>query len=123
MVGAVERLADGRLTVVGCLLGRQPPAGNAADGTWPVPWLAMPEGATRALANAWWAQQARRRPPDPAVRPPEIDAGAARRVLAGAEPDAWLSPEDLATLLGRLWDRLGPADRRGRSGRGRRRPG
>ena len=99
VVGAVERLADGRLTVVGCLLGRQRP-GDAADGPWPVPWLAMPEGATRALANAWWAQQARRRPLDPAVRPPEIDAGAARRLLAAAEPGAWLSPEELATLLG-----------------------
>ncbi len=98
VVGAVEGLADGRLTVVGCLLGRQPP-GDSADGPWPVPWLGMPEGATRALANAWWAQQARRRPLDPAVRPPEIDAGAARRLLAAAEPDAWLSPEDLATLL------------------------
>ena len=83
----------------------------------------MPEGATRALANAWWAQQARRRPLDPAVRPPEIDAGAARRVLAGAEPDAWLSPEDLATLL----DAYGIASARqigaGDPGRGRRRPG
>ena len=98
VVRAVEGLADGRLTVVGCLLGRQPPD-RAADKAWPVPWLGMPEGATRALANAWWAKQACRRPLDPAVRPPEMDAGAARRVLAGAEPDAWLSPEDLGALL------------------------
>jgi acyl-CoA synthetase (NDP forming) len=95
---AVEGLADGRLTVVGSLLGRRPP-GTGADTDWSVPWLGMPEGAACALANAWRAEQARRRPPDPAARPPEIDAGPARRLLAGADPNAWLSPEDLARLL------------------------
>ena len=99
VAGGVQGLGDGRLTVVGCLLGRRPPETNAGTA-WPVPWLGMPEGAARALANAWRAEVARRRPPDPAARPPQIDAESARRLLAAAEPDAWLSPEDLARLLG-----------------------
>jgi acyl-CoA synthetase (NDP forming)/GNAT superfamily N-acetyltransferase len=95
---AVEGLADGRLPVLGCLLGARAPD-DGAGAAWPVPWLAMPEGTSRALANAWRAEQARRRPPDPAARPSQIDPGAARGVLAAAEPDAWLPPEDLRRLL------------------------
>jgi acyl-CoA synthetase (NDP forming)/GNAT superfamily N-acetyltransferase len=95
---AVQELADGRLTVVGCLVGRRPPDRGAATA-WPVPWLGMPEGAARALANAWRAEVARRRPLDPVARPPGIDVAAARRLLAAAGPDAWLPPDDLVRLL------------------------
>ena len=95
---AVQELADGRLTVVGCLVGRRPPD-RGAGTAWPVPWLGMPEGAARALANAWRAEVARRRPRDPATRPEGVDAAAARRLLTGAAPGAWLPPDDLVRLL------------------------
>ena len=98
VVRAVEGLADGRLPVVGCLLGvRHLEGGTGA--AWPVPWLGMPEGASLAIANAWRAEVARRRPLDPAAQPPGIDAAAARRLMAGAAPGAWLSHEDLRGVL------------------------
>ena len=98
VVRAVESLADGRIPVAGCLLGgRLPEDGSGAAS--PVPWMGMPEGASRALANAWRAGMARRRPLDPAVRPPGIDAAVARRVLAGTLPGAWLSQDDVRALL------------------------
>jgi acetate---CoA ligase (ADP-forming) len=98
VAGGVQSLGDGRLTVVGCLLGMRAPEADG-ESAWPVPWLGMPEGAARALANAWQAEAARRRPPDPAARPAGIDAAAARRVLATAAPDAWLSHEELGAVL------------------------
>lgn len=96
---AVGALADGRRPVVGCLLG-EPPRRDPGDAEWPVPWLAMPEGAALALANARRAHEARRRPPDPAVPPPGVDPAAARRVLAQVAPGAWLAPDEMAAVLG-----------------------
>jgi acyl-CoA synthetase (NDP forming) len=96
---AAEGLAGGTIPVVGCVVGPRP--GSPDPGApRPIPWLAMPEGAARAVSGAWRAAQAARRPPDPAVRPPGLDPAAARSVLATAAPGSWLAPGDVARVLG-----------------------
>jgi acyl-CoA synthetase (NDP forming)/GNAT superfamily N-acetyltransferase len=96
MIRAAEALANDRVPVVGCVVG---PAREAAAAAAPIPWLAMPEGAARALAGARRAAQAAARPEDPAVRPSGIDVAAARAALARAEPGAWLPPDAVERLL------------------------
>ncbi|MGE3235761.1 MAG: GNAT family N-acetyltransferase, partial [Thermoleophilia bacterium] len=97
IIRAAERLANDRVPVAGCVVGPSPePPGDEPS----IPWLAMPEGAVRALAGAWRAAQAADRPEDPAVRPAGIDAAAARAALGEAEPGAWLSPAAVERVLG-----------------------
>ena len=97
IIRAAEALANDRIPVVGCVVGPapEPPADEP-----PIPWLAMPEGAARALAGVRRAAQAAARPGDPAVRPAGIDPAAARAALAEAEPGAWLPPGAVERVLG-----------------------
>jgi acyl-CoA synthetase (NDP forming)/RimJ/RimL family protein N-acetyltransferase len=94
----VQDLADGRLPVVGCIVGErhQPPGG---DLDHPVAWFEFPEGAVRALAGAWEARRLALRRPDPPGTIEGIDPRTARRALETAEPGGWLTPEACADLL------------------------
>jgi acyl-CoA synthetase (NDP forming)/GNAT superfamily N-acetyltransferase len=97
VAAAVQGLADGRLPVVGCLLGGRP--GPAPEGTaWPVPWLDFPESAARSLALAMRAASARPEP-DAAPEISDADPAAARRALESAAPGGWLEPLAVEELL------------------------
>jgi acyl-CoA synthetase (NDP forming)/GNAT superfamily N-acetyltransferase len=99
LAAAVQTLADGRLPVLGCMLGGEPV--TAPTGApWPVPWIGFPESAARALAGAARAGAARSRSADPAQPPTGVDRAAARRALESAEPGQWLSPAAVQRLLG-----------------------
>ncbi len=93
---AAEALANDRMPVVGCIAGPRPDA--ARDGAT-VPWQTMPEGAVRALAGAWRASCAARRPEDPAQRPDGLDPAAARAAVATADPAGWLAPAAVEAVL------------------------
>jgi len=95
---AVQELSDGRLTVVGSLLGRSaPPA--PPDARWKVPWLGFPEDAARALAQAARAGEAARRPADPPPALVGVDRAAGRDALLATPPGAWLDAPALERLL------------------------
>jgi acyl-CoA synthetase (NDP forming) len=96
---AAQDLADGRVTVVGCMSGTGRPTAPE-DAEWPVPWHSFPESAVRALSHAVRAGEFQRRPLDPAVPAPTgIDAPAARRALESAPPGAWLEPRAVEEML------------------------
>ena len=96
---ATQALTDGRVPVIGCMSGTGRPSAPD-DARWPVPWHSFPESAVRALAHAARTGEFQRRPLDPAVPPPGVDAHLARQALESAPPGAWLEPRAVEDMLG-----------------------
>jgi acyl-CoA synthetase (NDP forming)/GNAT superfamily N-acetyltransferase len=98
LVRAVQRLSDGSMPILGCVMGQRPPA-PAREAAHPVPWFEFPETAVRALAGAVEARRLAERPEDPPAQVEGVDRQGARRALESTEPGAWLDPEACVELL------------------------
>jgi acyl-CoA synthetase (NDP forming)/GNAT superfamily N-acetyltransferase len=101
MTRIAEAATGSAKTVVVSRVGAPPTSIPMTGSTHRLPVFTFPEPAAEALALAHRYAEIKHTPPSRVLRPPGIDLGAARSVIAtalGSGPE-WLSPDDADTLL------------------------